>query len=102
MTTGYGTGLQGMTDRLDAIGGTLEIRSAAGEGTTVTGTVPMHERPPEEPIAWVDGWAARRAQSAATVPIAGWSASRAPTAAAPPGAPSPVTSGPKNSRSIAA
>ena len=26
-----------MTDRLEAIGGTLSIRSAAGEGTTVTG-----------------------------------------------------------------
>lgn len=38
--TGYGTGLQGMVDRLDAIGGTLHIRSAPGEGATVTGRVP--------------------------------------------------------------
>ncbi len=37
---GYGTGLQGMADRLDAIGGTLEVRSAPGEGTAVTGRVP--------------------------------------------------------------
>ncbi|MDP9330180.1 MAG: histidine kinase [Actinomycetota bacterium] len=37
---GYGTGLQGMADRLDALGGTLEIRSAPGEGTAVTGRVP--------------------------------------------------------------
>ncbi len=44
VATGYGTGLQGMTDRLEAIGGTLSIRSAAGEGTTVTGTVPTPER----------------------------------------------------------
>jgi signal transduction histidine kinase len=36
-----GTGLQGMADRLDAIGGELEIRSAPGEGTTVLGRVPV-------------------------------------------------------------
>jgi len=41
VTTGSGTGLQGMTDRLDAIGGTLSIRSAAGEGSTITGAVPI-------------------------------------------------------------
>jgi signal transduction histidine kinase len=34
-----GSGLQGMADRLDAIGGTLEIRSQPGRGTTVTGRV---------------------------------------------------------------
>jgi signal transduction histidine kinase len=39
-TTGYGTGLQGMADRLEAIGGRLEVRSGRGEGTTVTGRVP--------------------------------------------------------------
>jgi signal transduction histidine kinase len=37
----YGTGLQGMADRLDAIGGTLEVRSAPGEGTTLTGRLPV-------------------------------------------------------------
>src|SRR5439155_17046857 len=37
---GYGTGLQGTADRLDALGGTLEVRSATGEGTAVTGRVP--------------------------------------------------------------
>jgi len=36
-----GTGLQGMADRLDSIGGELRIRSAPGEGTTVTGSVPI-------------------------------------------------------------
>ncbi len=36
-----GTGLQGMTDRIDAIGGSLEIRSSPGEGTTVRGRVPV-------------------------------------------------------------
>jgi len=41
--TGYGTGLQGMADRLAAIGGDFEVRTRAGSGTTVTGTVPVHE-----------------------------------------------------------
>jgi signal transduction histidine kinase len=30
-----------MADRIDAIGGSLEIRSAPGEGTTVVGRVPV-------------------------------------------------------------
>ncbi len=38
-TTGYGTGLQGMADRLEAIGGRLEVTSAPGAGTTITGRV---------------------------------------------------------------
>jgi signal transduction histidine kinase len=37
--TGYGTGLRGMADRLEAVGGRLEVRSASGAGTTVTGVV---------------------------------------------------------------
>jgi signal transduction histidine kinase len=36
-----GTGLQGMADRLAAVGGSLEIRSAPGRGTTVAGRVPV-------------------------------------------------------------
>ena len=40
-TTSYGTGLQGMADRVSAQGGTLEVRSKPGEGTTVTGRVPV-------------------------------------------------------------
>lgn len=39
--TGLGTGLQGMADRLDAIGGALDVRSAPGAGTSVTGRVSM-------------------------------------------------------------
>jgi signal transduction histidine kinase len=39
--TSYGTGLQGMADRLDAISGSLEIRSAPGGGTTIEGMVPL-------------------------------------------------------------
>ena len=41
-STGYGTGLQGMSDRLDAVGGMLEIRSAPGEGTTLAGHLPAN------------------------------------------------------------
>jgi len=38
--TKLGTGLQGMSDRLEALGGALEIRSQPGQGTTITGRVP--------------------------------------------------------------
>jgi signal transduction histidine kinase len=34
-----GTGLQGIADRLDAIGGTMRIESAPGEGTTLFGAI---------------------------------------------------------------
>jgi len=37
--TSYGTGLQGITDRLEAIGGRLEVRSAPGRGTTIVGRI---------------------------------------------------------------
>ncbi|HET8526565.1 MAG TPA: sensor histidine kinase [Actinomycetota bacterium] len=36
-----GLGLQGMADRIEAIGGMFEIRSAPGGGTTVTGSIPV-------------------------------------------------------------
>jgi signal transduction histidine kinase len=36
----HGTGLQGMTDRLAAVGGSLRILSQTGHGTTVSGTLP--------------------------------------------------------------
>jgi signal transduction histidine kinase len=38
-----GTGLQGMTDRLEAVGGSLRVDSAIGTGTTVIGVVPVTE-----------------------------------------------------------
>ena len=38
--TKLGTGLQGMSDRLEALGGGLEIRSEPGRGTTIAGRVP--------------------------------------------------------------
>ncbi len=40
-TATSGTGLQGMADRLAAMGGTLLVRSALGLGTTVSGRVPV-------------------------------------------------------------
>jgi signal transduction histidine kinase len=40
---GYGTGLQGIADRLAALNGTLRVASAAGDGTTVTGVIPLEE-----------------------------------------------------------
>jgi signal transduction histidine kinase len=41
--TAGGTGLEGMTDRIEALGGSIEIRSRPGQGTTVTGSIP-HSR----------------------------------------------------------
>jgi signal transduction histidine kinase len=38
-STGYGTGLQGMADRLAAVGGELSVRSAPGAGTTIEGSI---------------------------------------------------------------
>jgi signal transduction histidine kinase len=40
-TTRFGTGLQGMADRLDAVGGSLDVRSVPGAGTTIIGSVPL-------------------------------------------------------------
>jgi hypothetical protein len=39
--TSYGTGLQGMADRLDAVGGELHVESSPGTGATVTGRIPV-------------------------------------------------------------
>jgi signal transduction histidine kinase len=38
---GLGTGLQGMADRLDALGGHLRIESTPGGGATISGQVPV-------------------------------------------------------------
>ncbi len=38
-----GPGLVNLTDRLDALEGTLEIESDPGHGTSVRGTVPIGE-----------------------------------------------------------
>jgi signal transduction histidine kinase len=42
-TSSYGTGLQGIADRLSALDGELEVRSAPGAGTTLIGTLPAGE-----------------------------------------------------------
>ena len=42
--TRHGSGLQGMSDRLAAHGGTLAVTSRPGQGTTITGRLPTSER----------------------------------------------------------
>jgi signal transduction histidine kinase len=46
-TTSLGAGLQNMSDRLAALGGTLDIRSRPGGGTTVSGRIPVRSNPSE-------------------------------------------------------
>jgi len=38
-----GSGLIGLTDRVDALGGTIEVASPRGEGTTLLITLPIEE-----------------------------------------------------------
>jgi len=45
-SAGYGTGLQGMADRLAALGGDLQVRSRPGHGTAVTGRLPSRALEP--------------------------------------------------------
>jgi signal transduction histidine kinase len=51
-TARHGSGLQGMADRLAALGGTLRVSSQPGRGTTLTGALPVSsqvreaDRPP--------------------------------------------------------
>ena len=40
-TSSYGTGLQGIADRLAALDGSMEIRSTPGAGTTLAGSLPV-------------------------------------------------------------
>jgi signal transduction histidine kinase len=40
-STTSGTGLQGIADRIDALGGTFTVSSAPGEGTSLRGSVPV-------------------------------------------------------------
>jgi signal transduction histidine kinase len=42
----FGTGLQSMTDRIQAIGGKFEVASALGKGTKITGRVPASAMQP--------------------------------------------------------
>ena len=43
-TTAKGAGLQNMADRLDAVGGSLTVESTPGQGTSVTGLIPVDTR----------------------------------------------------------
>jgi signal transduction histidine kinase len=43
--TSYGTGLQGIADRLAALGGTLDVRSGQGDGTRIEGQLPVEGSP---------------------------------------------------------
>jgi signal transduction histidine kinase len=40
-STAKGAGLQNMSDRVEAVGGSIEVSSVPGEGTTVTGRLPV-------------------------------------------------------------
>jgi protein-histidine pros-kinase len=42
---GYGTGIQGMADRLAALGGDLRVTSSVGDGTRIEGRVPIDRGP---------------------------------------------------------
>jgi signal transduction histidine kinase len=42
--TSYGTGLQGIADRLRALDGTFEVRSSPGSGTILAGVIPVDRR----------------------------------------------------------
>ena len=42
-----GSGMQNMADRLAALGGSFEVRSAPGGGTTVLGRIPVRPAEPE-------------------------------------------------------
>jgi signal transduction histidine kinase len=43
-----GIGLQGMADRVEAIGGSLSVDSRPGDGTTIDGSIPLAAQPPRE------------------------------------------------------
>jgi len=47
--TPMGSGLRNMSDRLEALGGRVEITSAPGDGTTVTGRIPVSTAVPRDP-----------------------------------------------------
>jgi signal transduction histidine kinase len=48
--TPLGTGLQGMKDRLEAVGGTLTVDSSPASGTSVAGTIPFRAPAPASPM----------------------------------------------------
>ena len=50
-TAQQGHGFVNMADRLGAFGGKVTVVSAPGQGTSITGTIPLpDDRPAEEPL----------------------------------------------------
>jgi signal transduction histidine kinase len=45
-STPPGSGLTNMRDRLEALGGSVEVRSKPGDGTRVDGRIPVHDGAP--------------------------------------------------------
>ena len=45
---GRGSGLLGLRDRVEALGGTIEIRSPLNGGTTVLAAIPVGDGAPED------------------------------------------------------
>jgi signal transduction histidine kinase len=62
--TGYGTGLQGIADRLSVLEGTLVVTSLPGEGTTIAGSLPVG--PTDDRVATAEPGSDRLATPAAT------------------------------------
>jgi signal transduction histidine kinase len=62
----YGSGLQGIADRIDALDGTIEIGSSVGAGTTVNGSVPVMTSKPVAVDPAGDDQAAPRAAAHAS------------------------------------
>jgi signal transduction histidine kinase len=46
-STPRGSGLQNMADRLEALGGSIDVASSLGGGTTVTGRIPVRRASPQ-------------------------------------------------------
>ena len=62
--TGYGTGLQGIADRLSVLEGSLVVTSVPGEGTTIAGSLPVG--PTDDRVATAEPGSDRLATPAAT------------------------------------
>ena len=44
-----GSGLVGLTDRVEALGGSIRVRSRPGDGTHITAELPLEPEPVGEP-----------------------------------------------------
>jgi signal transduction histidine kinase len=81
-STSYGTGLQGIADRMSALGGDVDVRSAPGAGTTVTGRIPVTRA--NAPDAIENGHARVDPPTPATVPTPETVPARTAADVAPP------------------